>query len=55
MHSPTIDETHTRAICEEIGERLRTLLKSSIPDEMTAFDDKLHELADSEAEGEAVH
>lgn len=44
MDSLTIDDVHTRAICEEIGERLRTLLKSSTPDETTDLDDKLDQL-----------
>jgi hypothetical protein len=41
MESPTIDDTHIRAICDEIGERLRALLKSSTPDETADLDDKL--------------
>ena len=52
MDSPTIDDTHTRAICDEIGERLRTLLNSSMPGEITDFDDRLREFSDSEVEGE---
>ena len=32
MDSPTIDNTQTRAICDEIGERLRILLKSTAHD-----------------------
>lgn len=54
MDSPAIDDIHTRAICEEIGERLRALLNSSTPDETTDFDDRLREFFDSEAEGESA-
>jgi hypothetical protein len=52
MDSPTIDETHTRAICDEIAERLRTLLKSSTPDETVDLDDELRQFSDSETEPE---
>jgi hypothetical protein len=38
MDNPVIDNTQTRAICDEIGERLRTLLKSTAPDERPDFD-----------------
>lgn len=44
MDSSTIDTTHTLAICEEIGERLRTLLQSSTPDQPADIDDKLDRL-----------
>ena len=50
MDSPTIHDPHTRAICDEIGERLRTLLKSSMPDETADLDDKLRQFSDSAAE-----
>jgi hypothetical protein len=43
MDSSTIDNAHTRAICDEIGERLRALLKSSTPDETADLDDNLHQ------------
>jgi len=46
MDSPVIDNTQTRAICDEIGERLRILLKSPAPDETRDFDDKIHQLSD---------
>lgn len=52
MDSPTIDDTHTRAICDEIGERLRTLMKSSVPEEPVDLDDKLRQISDGEAEAE---
>ena len=54
MDRPGLDDIHTRAICEEIGERLRTLLKSSMPGETTDFDDRLREFFDSEAEDESA-
>ena len=54
MDSPGLDDIHTRAICEEIGERLRTLLKSSTPLDATDFDDRLREFFDSEAEDESA-
>ena len=44
MKDPTIDSTQARAICEEVGERLRTQLKPSPPDEKTDLDDKLDRL-----------
>jgi hypothetical protein len=44
MDSPVIDNTQTRAICDEIGERLRTLLKLPTPDETPDFDDKIDQL-----------
>ena len=53
MNSLTIDDTHIRAICDEIAERLRTLLNSSTPDEATDFDVRLREFFDSEAEGDS--
>jgi hypothetical protein len=52
MDSPVIDNTHTRAICDEIGERLRTLLKSTAPDERPDFDGKIDQLRDVLAEPE---
>lgn len=52
MGSPTIHDPHTRAICDEIGERLRTLLKSSTPEEPADLDDKLRQFSDDEAEAE---
>ena len=54
MDSPVLDDIHTRAICEEIGERLRALLNSSAPRDTTDFDDRLREFFDSEAEGEST-
>ena len=46
MDSPMLDDTQTRAICDEIGERLRILLKSTTPDNDNErdFDEKLQEL-----------
>ena len=52
MNSLAIDDTHTRAICDEIGERLRTLMKSSVPDEPAGLDDKLRRISDGQAEAE---
>jgi hypothetical protein len=49
MDSPTIDNTQTRAICDEIGERLRTLLKSPVLEDKADLDDKLDRLSTSEA------
>ena len=46
MDSPVIDNTQTRAICDEIGERLRILLKSPAPDATPDFDDKIDQLRD---------
>ena len=51
MDSPGIEDMHTRAICEEIGERLRALLKSSTPDETRDLDDKLDQLVSRQREG----
>jgi hypothetical protein len=51
MDSPGIDDLHTRAICHEIGERLRMLLKSSTPDDTTDLEDKLDQLASWRREG----
>jgi hypothetical protein len=51
MDSPRIDDTHTRAICDEIGERLRTLLKSSTHGETRDVDDRLDQLASRQREG----
>jgi hypothetical protein len=42
MDSPVIDNTQTRAICDEIGERLRILLK--LPSRTPDFDDKIDQL-----------
>jgi len=49
MDGPTIDNTQTRAICDEIGERLRTLLKSAPSDDGADLGQKLHRLSDTEA------
>ena len=46
MDNPAIDNIQTRAICDEIGERLRTLLTSPTPDEGQVFDDKIDQLRD---------
>jgi hypothetical protein len=54
MASPTIDNTHTHAICDEIGERLRILLKSSVREETASLDEKLDQLSDREAEPLAI-
>ena len=54
MNSLTIDDTHTRAICDEIGERLRALLNSSAPRGTTDLDDRLRALFAGEAEGESA-
>jgi hypothetical protein len=51
MDNSTIDTAHTRAICDEIGERLQTLLRSSTTDDAADFDGKLHQLSDGEVEG----
>jgi hypothetical protein len=48
MDSHAIDHTHSRAICDEVGERLRTQLKPILPEEKTDLDDKLDQLADGE-------
>ena len=45
MDRPTIDDTHNRAICDEIGERLRALLRASTLEEAPDLDGKVHELA----------
>ncbi len=55
MDSPGIDDVHTRAICDEISERLRTLLKSSTPDGAIELDDKLGEFSDGKTEPTAAH
>ena len=52
MDSPLLDNTQTRAICDEIGERLRTLLKSAALDERPDFDGKIDQLRDRLAEPE---
>ena len=44
MEIPVIDDLHTRAICDEIGERLRVLLKSPVLEEQAELDDKLDQL-----------
>ena len=46
MDGPTIDNMQTRAICDEIGERLRILLKSVAPDNDNErdFDAKIDQL-----------
>ena len=48
MDRPTIDDSHNRAICDEIGERLRALLRASTLEETPELGDKLHELAGGE-------
>lgn len=53
MDSARLDDTHTRAICDEIGERLRTLLKSSTPGDATDLEDKLDQLVSWQREGSA--
>ncbi len=57
IDSATIDDTHSRAICDEIGERLRMLLKTSISGETTDLDEKLAPLVcprsdDGESQGD---
>jgi hypothetical protein len=52
MDIATIDHLHTRAICDEIGERLRTLLSSTAPDDRADLDDKLDQLSAIEAKTE---
>ena len=42
-----LDQTHSRAICDEIGERLRTILKpdvSELPPRLLALVEKLDQL-----------
>ncbi len=51
MERATIDDTNTRAICDEIGERLRTLMKSSMTDETADLDHKLHQLLTQQGDG----
>jgi hypothetical protein len=51
MESPTIDDTHIRAICDEIGERLRALLKWPTPGGTAELEDKLHQLITWQPEG----
>jgi hypothetical protein len=48
MDNHTIDHTHSRAICDEVGERLRTQLKPQPPEEKTVLDDKLIQLSAGE-------
>jgi len=55
MDSATIDSTHTRAICDEIGERLRTLLRSPMPEDKEEFEDKLDRLSAIEAKSAVDH
>ena len=52
MDNPVIDHTQTRAIGDEIGERLRTLLKSPANDNTPDFDDKIDQLRDELPEPE---
>ena len=52
MDNPVIDHTQTRAICDEIGERLRTLLKSPANDNTPDFYDKIDQLRDELPEPE---
>jgi hypothetical protein len=45
MDNPGIDDTQTRAICDEIGERLRILLKPRFAGETPdLFEDRLDQL-----------
>jgi hypothetical protein len=44
MDNLAIDSLQTRAICDEIGERLRVLLKSPVPDEIPELEEKLDQL-----------
>ena len=46
MDNLAIDHTQTRAICDEIGERLRVLLKSPVAETPPDFDDKIDQLRD---------
>jgi hypothetical protein len=50
MDYATIDETNTRAICDEIGERLKALLKSPESDRATDFEDKIDQLSTQQSE-----
>jgi hypothetical protein len=52
MNNLAIDDTQTRAICDEIGERLRVLLKSTASDEMPDFEEKLQQLSGELAEAD---
>ena len=52
MDNPVIDHTQTRAICDEIGERLRILLRSAPPYPQQDFNDKIDQLRDEPAEPE---
>ena len=45
MNSHTIDHRHSRAICDEVGERLRVQLKPPPAEEKTDLDDKLNQLS----------
>ena len=54
MDSHTIDHTHSRAICDEVAERLRTQLKPPPPPENNDLDDKLDQLAGSEGKSAEV-
>jgi hypothetical protein len=52
MDSPAIDNAQTRAICDEIGERLRALLKSPVSRETPDLEEKLRQLSGKLAEPE---
>jgi hypothetical protein len=49
MNDHAIDDTHSRAICEEVGERLQVQLKPPPPDDETDLQQKLARLSDQEA------
>ena len=49
MDDHAIDYTHSRAICDEVGERLRTQLKPPPSDDKADLGQKLHRLSDIEA------
>jgi hypothetical protein len=55
MNNLAIDDTQTRAICDEIGERLRVLLKSTASDERRDFDEKIHRPSYELAERKQLH
>jgi hypothetical protein len=55
MDSATIDSTHTRAICDEIGERLRTILRPPVPEDKADLDDKLDRLSAIETKSAVDH
>ncbi len=50
MDNLAIDHTQTRAICDEIGERLRILLKPAQPDLEQDLNDTIDQLSDELAE-----